>query len=98
MCITEKDYKVMKDFLDKGLNAVLEEAVPEENDHYVFPIGIYLGCSRSMALEMYKFAKPKKVYFQDVEGLWLLDQKGELNLIKKRLRPLFNFNLILSKS
>ena len=85
MSITEKDYKVMRDLLDKGLDAVLNEAKPSiigNNEYFVFPIGIYLGCSRSMALQIYKACKPRQVLFTENNNFWLLDHKGELTLIK----------------
>ena len=85
MSITEKDYKVMRDLLDKGLDAVLNEAKPSiigNNEYFVFPMGIYLGCNKSMALQIYKSCKPRQVLFTENNNFWLLDHKGDLTLIK----------------
>lgn len=85
MSITEKDLEIMRKLLDEGLDAVLEEATPSiigDNEYFVFPIGIYLGCSKSMALQIYKTCKPRQVLFQENNKFWLLDHKGELTLIK----------------
>ena len=85
MSITEKDLETMRKLLDKGLDAVLEEATPSiigDNEYFIFPVGIYLGCSKSMALQIYKTCKPRQVLFQENNKFWLLDHKGELTLIK----------------
>lgn len=85
MSITENDYKIMRDLLDKGLDAVLNEATPSiigNNEYFVFSMGVYLGCNKSMALHIYKTCKPRQVLFTENNNFWLLDHKGELTLIK----------------
>lgn len=84
MEVTDKDRETMIELLEKGLHSILEEKTPpSELNHYVFPIGIYLGCSKSMALEIYNHYKPLKVYFANSDGLWLLDKKGDISLCKE---------------
>ena len=84
MDVTEQDKKIMFELLEKHLDEVLEKNIRREDDYVIFPIGIYLGCNRGEALDIYKDfkARGRKVYFINDEGMWLLNNKGEIELGK----------------
>ena len=89
MEVTEKDKELMIELMEKHLNEVLEKIISgEDRDYVIFPMGIYLGCNKGEALDIYKDFKTrgKKVYFISDEGMWLLDNKGDLNLVQKQER------------
>lgn len=72
---------------DKLYDEVMNSGVDiEDNSGFVlFPIGLYLGCNKSMILDIYKKykAEGRLVYFVNYEGKWLLDSKGDINLVKE---------------
>ena len=83
MDITKEDIEVMRKF-DGALEKLFSNVARELPDYVIFPMGIFLGCNKSMALDIYKTYKQGglKVYFVSSDGLWLLDHKGDINLVQ----------------
>lgn len=83
MNVTEKDREIMCRLHD-NFEKVVSENVELCFDYIILPIGIYLGCNKGEVLDIYKDFKGKgrKVYFVSDEGMWLLNNKGEIELGK----------------
>lgn len=81
MNITKEDRSAMLDAAQ-----LFDRAINDKGTGPAFlPIGLFLGCNKGMILDIYKKykAEGRLVYFVNYEGKWLLDGKGDLNLIKE---------------